>query len=143
MVVNKIEAARVLLDAAIEHFFNDNHVCAVTLAGAAEDLMKGISRYENNIDTFDFLYKDLVKRTKAQLSKKEFGQQLYRARNWLKHYDIDPDKTFDVVARDSLMMIMAVIPMYRGNTNNDTDQMLRFKKYRDDNPDAIEKAFNE
>jgi len=56
MVISKLDAARIQLDAAIEHFFQGDHVCAVTLAGAAEDIFAGLFKVKGNQSPFEFLH---------------------------------------------------------------------------------------
>jgi len=56
MIVSKLDAARVQLDRAVECFFNDDHICAVTLGGAAEDILAGLLMASGEQSPFQFLH---------------------------------------------------------------------------------------
>ena len=142
MVVNKLEAARIQLDAAIDHYFNGNLACSITLAGAAEDILAGLTKNAGEMDSFEFLYKSYKLVSKEELSKKSFSWDVINlARNWLKHANDDPETEFDLHERDALMIIMRAMPMHKRLAGVDTDQMKRFDQYLKQNEKQVREFF--
>lgn len=69
MVISKFDAAQMQLDAAIDHFFQSDHVCAVTLAGAAEEIFAGLLKAAGEQSAFEFLHDWYQKITTKQSQK--------------------------------------------------------------------------
>jgi len=143
MVISKLDAARIQLDSAIDHFFQGNHVCAVTLGGAAEDILGGLLKADGQQSSFEFLYNWFQETYNEPVSKSDFSRQKANlARNWLKHADDDTQSTFDMSERDSIMMLMRALPCYHKLTKSHTERMERFFQYLKSNISEINKLFS-
>ena len=143
MIISKLDAAQIQLDSAIDHFFQGDHVCAVTLAGAAEDIFAGLLNEEDLESAFQFLYNWYQKTYNKTVSKSYFSQQILNlVRNWLKHSDADTHTQIDITERDSIMMLMRALPCYFKLANSHTEKMKRFYKYVKDNQKEIDKLFS-
>jgi hypothetical protein len=75
--VSKKQAAIRQIHAAIFHFRRKQYECAVTLAGAAEDLLGDTEP--------DHLWKVLMQRKPQDRSEREWAAMFNETRNWLKH----------------------------------------------------------
>ncbi len=143
MITSKIDAARIQLDRAIECFFKDDQVCAVTLGGAAEDILDGLMVAAGRQGDFKFLHEWYQKTYDIQISKKDFSQQVANsARNWLKHSREDPESRYDITWKDSIMMLMRAVPCYCMLTNSHTDRTKEFFGYVHSHMSEIDKAMN-
>lgn len=86
MTISKLDAAQIQLDSAIDHFFQGDHVCAVTLAGAAEDIFSGLLQASGQQTPFEILHDWYQNQYNTTISKKDFSRQMLNlGRNWLKH----------------------------------------------------------
>ena len=142
MVITKLDAARIQLDAAIEHFFQGNHICAVTLAGAAEDIFSGLLKSNGKQSAFEFLYDWYQQAYNTTISKSDFSRKkANQARNWLKYADDDTDTKYDILKQDSIMMLMRALPSYHKLTKSHTEMMERFFQYLKANIDEINALF--
>ena len=143
MVISKLDAARIQLDSAIDHFFQGDHVCAVTLAGAAEDIFAGLLNAAGQQSAFEFLHDWYQKTYNKTVSKGDFSQQIANlGRNWLKHANDDTHTKFDITERDSIMMLMRALPCYHKLTKSHTEKMERFFQYLKANISEINKLFS-
>ena len=143
MVISKLDAARIQLDSAIDHFFQGDHVCAVTLAGAAEDIFAGLLNAAGQQSAFEFLPDWYQKTYNKTVSKGDFSQQIANlGRNWLKHANDDTHTKFDITERDSIMMLMRALPCYHKLTKSHTEKMERFFQYLKANISEINKLFS-
>ena len=75
--ITKQQAALRQINAAILHLHAGEHECAITLAGAAEDLLGDTEP--------DHLWKVLMTRKPQGHSEKEWATMFNETRNWLKH----------------------------------------------------------
>jgi hypothetical protein len=143
MILSKIEAARIQLDAAIDHFFNDDHICSVTLVGAAEDIMAGLLKSKDEQSPFDFLHNWYQKEYSVKYSKRDFSRQIVNLpRNWLKHALEDSETQLNISRQDSIMMIMRAVPCYYKLVDDHTEKMKKFCGYVNSNIDNIDKWFS-
>ena len=143
MVISKLDAARIQLDSAIDHFFQSDHVCAVTLAGAAEDIFAGLLKASGQQTPFEFLHNWYQTNYNTRVSKNDFSRQIANlGRNWLKHANDDTDTKFDITERDSIMMLMRALPCYHKLTNSHTAKMEKFFQYVKANITQINKLFS-
>ena len=142
MIISKLDAARIQLDAAIKLFFEGDQVCAVTLAGAAEDIFAGLLNATGEQSPFEFLHGWYQSTYDKKVSKNKFSREMLNlGRNWLKHSTEDANTEFDIAERDSIMVLMRAIPCYFKLTKSYTENMDDFRKYFRDNIAEIEKAF--
>ena len=139
MIISKLDAARIQLDQAIELFFNENHVCAVTLAGAATEIMETFIKPQNSAD---FLLAWYQKTSKQQMPMNIFKKDILNAPfNWLKHSDRDPNSQLDIGIEFSLFMLMRALACYQKLVNEPTLAMKNFWKYVQDNKDHLDELF--
>ncbi len=142
MVISKLDAAQIQLDTAIDHFFHGDHVCAVTLAGAAEDIFAGLLKADGQQSAFEFLHDWYQKTYNKTVSKRDFSRQIANpGRNWLKHADDDAHTEFDISERDSIIMLMRALPCYAILTKSHTETMEKFFQYYNANRNEIDKLF--
>lgn len=128
--ISKLEAAKIQLDCAIQHFFNGNHVCAVTLAGAAEDILGSLLKIKGEQSPFEFLHKWYQEEYAVQVTKHDFSRNIANVpRNWLKHAEKDVDSELDISDKDSTMLLMRAVPCYFKLTGEHSEEMVRFNKH--------------
>ena len=143
MIISKLDAARIQLDAAIDHFFNGNHVCALTLAGAAEDIFAGLLNDVGQQSAFQYLHDWYQKTYDVEVSKTDFSRQIANVgRNWVKHASEDPETKNVITERDSIMMLMRALPCYHRLTSTHTEKMEIFFQYVRENITEIDKWFS-
>ncbi len=143
MIISKLDAARIQLDSAIDHFFQGDHVSSVTLAGAAEDIFAGLLKATGQQSAFEFLHDWYQNAYGKAVSKRDFSRQIANlGRNWLKHADNDVHTKFDITERDSIIMLMRALPCYHKLTNSHTEKMERFFQYLKTNIGEINKLFS-
>jgi hypothetical protein len=142
MVISKLDAARIQLDSAIDHYFQGDHVCAVTLAGAAEDIFAGLLKASGQQTPFEFLHDWYQENYNTTVSKNDFSRRIANlGRNWLKHAEEDADTKFDITEGDSIMMLMRALPCYQKLTKSQTEKMKKFSQYLKTNITRINKLF--
>jgi hypothetical protein len=138
--IHKFVVAFVQLETAIRLFLDDkNYLCAITLAGAAEEIFGTYAKRLNEETAYNWLCNGLQEGLKYSLAKKEIGQKFINYhRNELKHFDegqpeefeIDPE--FEAIS----LIIRATINMtaYKIMTENIRD----FNKWiRENRPDLV------
>lgn len=130
MIISKLEAERLQLDAAIDHFFNNDHVCSLTLAGAAENILAGLLQADREQSPFEFLYDWYNREYNVTYSKKTFSRKIANLpRNWLKHAEEDPETLLKISKQDSILMLMRAVPCYYKLANGHTEKMEIFYQY--------------
>lgn len=143
MVITKIDAARIQIDAAIEHFFKGEYVPAITLAGAAEDILAGLLRAKGQQSAFEFLHEWYQKTYGVLISKQEFSRQFANlGRNWLKHASEDADTTFEVSNQECIQMLMRALPSYYKLTKSHTASMSKLFHFIEENMKKFEELFS-
>lgn len=143
MVISKLDAARIQLDCSIEHFFLDNHTCAVTLAGAAEDILGGLLKIARQQSPFEFLHDWYQTTYGIEITTKQFSREIANAaRNWLKHSEEDSESPYNILEQDSILMLMRAVPCYWKLANMQTVQMERFTKFVRENPTKLNELFS-
>jgi hypothetical protein len=142
VIISKLDAARVQIDCAIEHFFNNDYICSVTLAGAAEDILGGLLKASGEQSPFEFLHAWYQETYNTKVSAREFSHQIANtARNWLKHSEDDARSKYDVLEQDSILMLMRAVPCYFKLKQPYTKQMNRFFQYINANIGEINELF--
>lgn len=143
MIISKLEAARIQLDAAIDHFFNNDHVCSLTLAGAAEDILAGLLQVDGEQSPFEFLHDWYQREYNVTYSKKDFSRQIANLpRNWLKHAKEDPQTQLKISKQDSILTLMRAVPCYYKLANGHTEKMEIFYQYVNSNIKELNKLFS-
>ncbi|MDO8270595.1 MAG: hypothetical protein Q7U82_01570 [Gammaproteobacteria bacterium] len=133
-----MDIARIQMDRAIELFLTDkDYVSAITLAGAAEEVLGKILKHNFPDETTSL--EDMIKGTQI-LSKgrcsdpKEYETKALVSlinffRDHLKHYKEDAVLTFDS-ADEAVSLIDRAITNYWRITFQETPNMVRFKEAR-------------
>lgn len=142
MIISKLDAARMQLDAAIDHFFSNDHVCSITLAGAAEDILAGLLQVNGEQSPFEFLHDWYQREYNVTYSKTDFSHQIANLpRNWLKHAKKDPETQLNISKKDSILMLMRAVPCYYKLSNGHTEKMEIFYQYVNSNIKEFDKMF--
>ncbi|MDP9907944.1 hypothetical protein J2W27_000037 [Variovorax boronicumulans] len=103
------------LDRAIDLFLAGDHLCAVTLAGAAEEILGFLARAAGNENAVDYIalyHGPEFAAAGEPMTKKDIVAALNRARNGAKHADAGGD-TLAIDWADSMALLMRAIPMLR------------------------------
>ena len=125
------EIAEHQLLAALRMWREEDYLCAITLSGAAEEILGKRLRKINKqpaIDSFKKAIEALAELEGESLdhkSKKLSHDLLNQTKNELKHYDGDQVLDFDLKA-DAEEMIDRAIYNYHSLTNSITSEMIEF-----------------
>lgn len=128
MAISKEQSAAEHIDVAIQLFLSGKSlICALTLAGAAEDSMPKPS------DTDTTLF-SLMKRdgpTRFQREERDLVTSIFnKERNWLKH-EKDAEPLIDITQNDALIMILRAYTKYTAvyGSERETPAMRRFESW--------------
>jgi hypothetical protein len=117
MKYSKLDAALAQLDTAIELFLREDYLQALTLGGAAEEILGALTKHKGETNAIEFMLAD-YKTNEAiaphirELPAKTVLQALNHPRNSAKHAH-DPDEAVEVDASIALQMLMRAVPMAR------------------------------
>jgi predicted type IV restriction endonuclease len=134
--LNKIDIAKIQLDRAIELFLTHNdYVSAITLAGAAEEILGIVLKNsfpEENTSLEDHIFGTQIMVKARGSNPKEYEKKaivslLNFYRDHLKHYKEDTTLTFDSSVAASFLIERAITNYTRINCQ-ETPNMLRFKE---------------
>jgi len=117
MRIAKLEVATMQLDAAICHFLEADFLPALTLAGAAEEILGALSRRAGLPvaveQIVEYHFEDTDRTLPDQERRKVIIDVLNQGRNQAKHAN-DPSETdFELEQIHPLQMIMRAMPMAR------------------------------
>ncbi len=104
---DKLQAAQHQLEGAIANLFLGNWPAAITLAGAAEDILPIV---EGRSDAFKLL--QLSFSLSYNLNESEINAKLNEKRNWLKHKTENLSKTQNFTQADAIVMIIRALSRY-------------------------------
>ena len=136
-MMKKIDIAKHQLDRAISLFLNENDfICAITLGGAAEEILgKEIQRH-GNTSACDDLTSILRKKYAPDSSQKEIrNKHLNSVRNAIKHFNDENEQEVDTnwEAQAIQMLARCCINIIRLDAQP-TEQFHRFiERYQNDN----------
>lgn len=111
---SRLDLASVQLDKAISLFLNGEHLCALTLAGAAEEILGKLTNAAGNAHALETIAADMVPLLALQgvfTDAKEIYGHLNHARNGAKHLLAADELVVDWP--DSLVMLLRAVPMAR------------------------------
>ena len=111
---SRLDLASVQLDKAIALFLDGEHLCALTLAGAAEEILGKLTNAAGNVHALEAIASDMVPKLALQgvfTDAKEVYRHLNHARNGAKH--VLPAEELVVDWPDSLVMLLRAVPMAR------------------------------
>lgn len=114
MKYSPTEVATVQLDKAIALFLSGEHLCALTLAGAAEEILGRLTKASGNGNALESIAADMVPQLALEgvfVNAKQVYDHLNHARNGAKH--LLPAPVIEVDWPDSLLMLMRAVPMAR------------------------------
>jgi hypothetical protein len=99
--------AQVQLDAAIDHYFKGGLACAITLAGAAEELLGGLCKRSGIESALDQAVK--IKEFPSISPIKERKETLNSIKNALKHSDRSDQDYVEIVEEEAYILIARAI----------------------------------
>lgn len=131
----QLEAATAQLDQAITLFLEDNHLCALTLAGAAEEILGKLGT-PVAVDYIAAKHGPALAAAGEPMTREEIVSSLNRKRNGAKHANAPAWQggSLTVDWRDSLCMLLRAAPMARA-LGVCTDAHERLEQWLRDNPD--------
>ena len=115
LTVSKIEAAKRQLNTAVTLFFDEGDPVSIhTLSAAAYQVLQDVGKGRIDFDTLAGA--ECVKEEK----KKEFRDLLFKARNFFKHADRDPDATLDFDPWQNKVFLYDSVRIYHHLTGKQT-----------------------
>ncbi len=122
-----LEIAECQLLAALKMWEVEDYVCAITLAGAAEEILGKRLRKIGIEPSFDNIKEAIVLLAEDADSsfEKEVGQLLNQTRNELKHYAGDETLDFDL-RRDAEEILERAVTNYQMLTGHALAEMIEF-----------------
>ncbi len=104
VMVTKRDAVRLLIRGAMRAHRENDVVCAITLAGAAEEAMPPAT------DHTIFTMLRAMRMETLQESESQAGRTLNAVRNWLKHYSVEDADPVEVSG--GILMIARALTRY-------------------------------
>lgn len=142
--LSQLEAAERQLDRAIQLFLVDHdYICAITLAGAAEEILGGALAKEGKKPMNEHLKGILKQIILPELTHKEISDQhLNKIRNRLKHHtDLKDEGIEDAMDLVAMQMIIRAIGNYGFLTETVTPKSVEFFAWlHQHRPDVFEEA---
>ena len=125
-------AASHQLEKAISLFLEGDHLCSVTLCGAAEELLGKLSKQAGHDVAVEYIaayHAADFSATGEDMTRTEIISSLNRARNGAKHYTPGCD-VLPIDWADSFTLLMRAIPMARelGIRTSSHDQFEEWQK---------------
>jgi hypothetical protein len=140
--ISKLDAAMHQLNLAIDLFLAGDYLASLTLAGAAEDILAGLSKAAGKpvaADAIaDYHEKDVDPAVSAEKRRGVVFTVLNRARNTAKHADRPNENTVEVEQIHPLQMIMRAVPMCAHLGLNPSPQMEKMGAWIHDHPEAFQ-----
>ncbi len=124
--LNKVDVAKTQLDAAIQAYMKGEHILAVTLAGAAEEIF-GALCYRQNIQNAVEKIAELAPLSVISDNTNVRITYLNAVRNCLKHANNPTEDTFVIADLDSFVMIVRALGNAKLLGISDTDTMVKFR----------------
>lgn len=88
--ISKQTVAKIQLEAAIDAFNKNNHVAAITLGGACEEILGALCQHRGLENALDSIKKHAAE-ININLSSKQVSSMLNNTKNALKHADLETD----------------------------------------------------
>ena len=128
----KLEVVRQQFERALQLYLDEkDYVCAITLAGAAEEPLGKMLKYKTDSNLLENLAEvmaTLIKKFGGETpSRKEAIANVNRVRDWLKHYKDGTDLEFDA-KWEAHEIIDRAISSYFELIGEETELMRRFKE---------------
>ncbi len=132
------EIAEQQLEMAIQLWHAKQYVSAITLAGAAEEILGKCLRRSGMEPSFDNIKASIIKISRLLVgnedpeSEKIVAELFNQTKNELKHYAGDDSLSFNLI-EDSVDLLERAITNYQMLTGTVTDSMISFWKEIDRN----------
>ena len=139
MKLNKIEIARTQIETAIDLFLsNRDFLSALTLAGAAEDILGKLLERDGKKSMLENLYGWFQETTQEKIGFGEFAKKANFTRNTLKHASVANEDEIEVFRWETVQMIMRALFNYKQLVGQPTEKMLEFSEWLQENTGAYE-----
>lgn len=131
IVAAKSEIALKQLETAIDLFLKEEYVCAITLAGAAEEILGKLVQRKGKQSLYKVLASGLIEKYELSINEKELiDKYLNFARNTLKHANAtDEDEIELEVQTEAISLIVrAITNLYAldGSVSYNTPEFLNW-----------------
>lgn len=103
--LNKFDIAVMQLHTAIDLFLHSNYICAITLAGAAEEILGKYASHTKNCTAHSLLIEGLVELYKED-PKWLNDNVVNHDRNHLKHHDSQTDDSLEIDPKFSAIVLI-------------------------------------
>lgn len=136
MKVNKIEIAHQQLEMAINLYMEKKeYICAIALAGAAEEIFADLVKHRGGENHLSFAKRVKEKQTGNEVTIKTLREIGNKVRNALKHADRDPDAIieFDEVMEAKAILCCALANYSKIDFEKAWPMMERFWHYLSEN----------
>lgn len=121
LLISKVDAARAQLECAIRLYDEDDWVCALTLAGAAEEVLPP----GEAPDVFSSIARQALAKNITPKSARDSANE---ARNWLKHSGDDHPPSIEIGETDAALMIVRAMTRFHAVTGGQTPTMNAFER---------------
>lgn len=109
MRLSKVDLAVIQFESAITAFRAGAFVEAITLSGAAEEILGTLCKSRKGENALE-IYKKIAKSYDSNLEEKKYGDYLNKHRNALKHVDVSKDFYINVnIEHAKDMLVRATI----------------------------------
>lgn len=150
--LNKIQVAKIQIEAAIEMFFNLEHPVVIhTIVGAADLLLDQYCKSRKIKSSWGHTIEN-----SSPDEAKEFYKSIRRSRNFFKHADNDEDEVLEFSVQENDALIFATILSYQITENTVTSLMKKYfvwfafeysewlekMKFKDDAGEILQKLRN-
>jgi hypothetical protein len=137
--IHQIEIARTQVETAIDLFLSGkDFLAALTLAGAAEDILGKLVQREGKKNMLENLHGWYQETTGEKIGFGEFAKKANFTRNTLKHANAENEDEIEVFRWEAVQMIMRALFNYKQLVGNPTEKMLVFNAWLQKNKGAYE-----
>ena len=144
MKVTKQKAAEIVLDAAINAFFNDEWIPTIHLAGAAEEIFGRLEEANGGVTVPDFLWtKTVHKELFENKQKKGYIKSLNFFRDWIKHINKEHPAEVEIQYPDVIVALMRAIHSHETHTNERRDSVNKFLAWYQENKKQLHEIVEE
>lgn len=144
--MKKSELAKIQIEKAIDLFcIEKDYASAITLAGAAEEMLGNILRSKNKDGILAELHPWFEDRYDKNIKFAELAKGANEVRDELKHGHENPDPDFDVNVSVSIcaQMIMRALVNYPRVVGSPTEKMKQCHRWIQENYESIFSDWNE
>lgn len=124
--MNYDDVARIQIDRAIELYFQNDFISALTLAGAGEEILGGILKSFKVVTTQDEIVSKILEKHEGLSYGDVTTKGLNNARNILKHFVEDPNRLNFRPLDECVLMLLRAINNYVKIKKAKTELMAKF-----------------